>query len=547
MKTSLFSWSMVLVATALVACGDDTSDPSGTGGAGGTDATSSSATQAGPTSVSASSGSPTSNSVQASVSASSGEGAGGSAEGGAGPGPGGSGPGGNGQGGDGQGGSGQGGASNCEATVDIIDVAFDPDNGGYLGLLDPNIGGATDDLGFLVFPNTAATIDLSDPDSAATAFIQGYQDVDFDTGDLAAFFIATQGTITVAAAGWDASGVRLSEADPDTGEILVDGRCLDVNDVSGDVLEPFGWLCPVGFYDAGPGDGCDCECGIPDPDCDIVDPPQTLFGCQFGQTCDANGECAGVPDAWACLDAAYDDGATCDCACGVVDPDCDDPGNNVANCPNADDQCISGTCVPADEAVCVDLLDDDLDGSIDCADADCVGANCTPGTTPADGACDAHNDCDTAAGNDPACVTPAFNVEFNFCSEWCNLANDDCGAGRLCLDVGQIEGLCLTECTDDDECAATFECVDLDGAGTSGCLPAPIPIVVPDTWTCTPGYYGDGLCDCGCGAFDDLDCADQTSAVCEFCEADLSCANDGVSEFDCDVALLVDGDNSVCL
>ena len=43
----------------------------------------------------------------------------------------------------------------------------------------------------------------------------------------------------------------------------------------------------------------------------------------------------------------------------------------------------------------------------------------------------------------------------------------------------------------------------------------PTPPVVPAAWTCDPTYYDDGECDCGCGAFDDLDCANQTLAACK--------------------------------
>ena len=52
--------------------------------------------------------------------------------------------------------------------------------------------------------------------------------------------------------------------------------------------EPDGWTCLPSFYDAG--DGCDCDCGVLDPDC--ADPNQDLFGCAEGEICDAQGFCA---------------------------------------------------------------------------------------------------------------------------------------------------------------------------------------------------------------------------------------------------------------
>src|SRR5437763_829511 len=44
----------------------------------------------------------------------------------------------------------------------------------------------------------------------------------------------------------------------------------------------------------------------------------------------------------------------------------------------------------------------------------------------------------------------------------------------------------------------------------------------PAGWTCDASFFGDGSCDCGCGAVDS-DCADATFASCEF----NSCPTDG--------------------
>ena len=49
-----------------------------------------------------------------------------------------------------------------------------------------------------------------------------------------------------------------------------------------------GWSCDDGFY--GSEDGCDCECGCWDPDCDS---PGELFNCGPGQTCQPPGVCEG--------------------------------------------------------------------------------------------------------------------------------------------------------------------------------------------------------------------------------------------------------------
>lgn len=52
------------------------------------------------------------------------------------------------------------------------------------------------------------------------------------------------------------------------------------------------------------------------------------------------------------------------------------------------------------------------------------------------------------------------------------------------------------------------------------------PPVVPMGWTCDPEFYADDLCDCGCGAFDDLDCTDMTVGSCDYCDDMGSCSMD---------------------
>ena len=105
--------------------------------------------------------------------------------------------------------------------------------------------------------------------------------------------------------------------------------------------------CSASYY--GDRNGCDCGCGARDIDCD--DPDSTVsrvLNCMSGQTCSAQGTCEGtaLPSGWntiTCPAATYEDGATCHCGCGAVDPDC---GWQVpiANCPEGW-ACTSGECV----------------------------------------------------------------------------------------------------------------------------------------------------------------------------------------------------------
>lgn len=55
-----------------------------------------------------------------------------------------------------------------------------------------------------------------------------------------------------------------------------------------EVQVPAGWTCDASYY--GTLDGCDCECGAYDPDCDLG---QQVLNCGFGQSCSEAGTCEG--------------------------------------------------------------------------------------------------------------------------------------------------------------------------------------------------------------------------------------------------------------
>jgi hypothetical protein len=107
---------------------------------------------------------------------------------------------------------------------------------------------------------------------------------------------------------------------------------------------PVGWICPLAYYDAN--DGCDCYCGAWDPDCS--EPAQPVLGCALGQSCVPPGVC-GV-GGWACPSGFYGTRDGCDCNCGGWDPDCDDPSQQVFNCATVEICVYPGVCVgPLDE------------------------------------------------------------------------------------------------------------------------------------------------------------------------------------------------------
>jgi hypothetical protein len=110
------------------------------------------------------------------------------------------------------------------------------------------------------------------------------------------------------------------DPDCDDANLPVDG-CLSGQTCTGGTTcagAPYGWTCDPAHYDGGPGDGCDCGCGTHDPDCDL--PGEAPKGCQPGETCNSHDAC--VPLAWTCDPEAYQGAQGCDCGCGVLDPDC---------------------------------------------------------------------------------------------------------------------------------------------------------------------------------------------------------------------------------
>lgn len=59
-----------------------------------------------------------------------------------------------------------------------------------------------------------------------------------------------------------------------------------------DPVVPDGWLCDVATY--GAGDGCDCECGVLDPDCRSAG--AEIYNCDFGEICSTEGICITLDD-----------------------------------------------------------------------------------------------------------------------------------------------------------------------------------------------------------------------------------------------------------
>lgn len=128
-----------------------------------------------------------------------------------------------------------------------------------------------------------------------------------------------------------------------------------------------------------------------------------------------------------------------------------------------------------DETNCTDLTDNDFDGLIDCNDpTNCQTlAVCTPGAGATGTACTMPNQC-AATPNDPLCLPASSGWANGYCTEFCNLLNDDCATGALCADfnLGNDTGLCLDACATSNDCQNPndYFCTNI-GGNTDVCLP----------------------------------------------------------------------------
>jgi hypothetical protein len=144
------------------------------------------------------------------------------------------------------------------------------------------------------------------------------------------------------------------------------------------------------------------------------------------------------------------------------------------------------------ESDCKDILDNDDDGMLDCDDPDTCQtlADCIPGATPTGAACMSPTDC-FANANDPICLPAAKGYPDGYCSEFCDLATQDCSGDAVCADLGlSTNGLCLDGCASDADCRAGYTCLD---KGLSSLVCAIVPEASCNDYT---DNDGDDLIDC---------------------------------------------------
>ncbi|MBI2897256.1 MAG: hypothetical protein HYY06_27105 [Deltaproteobacteria bacterium] len=135
------------------------------------------------------------------------------------------------------------------------------------------------------------------------------------------------------------------------GEVVCGDRICSATESSENCPQDCGvvgaeWTCDPAWE--GAGDGCDCGCGRPDPDCgrEGCEGPDCC-GVDACDGCDycwpTTGVCTeGELAAWTCSPTYFGTGDGCDCGCGIVDPDCTVAGCTDANC------CALGACMGCD-------------------------------------------------------------------------------------------------------------------------------------------------------------------------------------------------------
>jgi hypothetical protein len=286
-----------------------------------------------------------------------------------------------------------------------------------------------------------------------------------------------------------------------------------------------GWSCADSLYDDGV--TCDCACGCWDPDCDLSTTVQTDCAadeeCRYPGTCVLASLCVG----WTCAPELHGAGDACDCGCGCWDPDCQDLGLDVLGCgPEAICLPPAGECRgPATGAPCAGWLCDDE------AYGDLTTCDCACGCWDPD--CDIPGVVRTGCLAGEICRPPGECVPERLCAGWrcapeAYAAGDGCDCGCGCWDP---------DC--DDEGQRTLHCDDPGAV----CAPpdtchATGPLVPCDGWVCPASRYGalDG-CDCGCGCWDpDCDLPTQLLRNCangEICRRPGECRPDSEQRDPC--------------
>jgi len=191
------------------------------------------------------------------------------------------------------------------------------------------------------------------------------------------------------------------------------GRCFTLDDLDLNARYlPDSWTCDAASYQGN--DGCQCDCGAPDPDC-FCDPFQN-------------------PDCPPVIEDDCDDGATC--IDGVCRSSCDPFALPTEPCANDDDLCVFSydgpVCEPANGRINPAPL------GAECLGLGIVVEYCGVVNTIPTGVCDDLT---------------------NVCRPLCGPAPNDCGDGQSCYTIaGGGPGNGWGFCVDDNGSSDMWEC-----------------------------------------------------------------------------------------
>lgn len=219
------------------------------------------------------------------------------------------------------------------------------------------------------------------------------------------------------------------------------------------IVVPDGWTCDDANYASL--DGCHCNCGIEDLDCD--DPEAEVMGCQEGQLC-IDAECVTpVPVPQLCGDVF----SKCGPYCGEQDLDC------IVECAQSGPQAVADLFLAVYQCVleaCGDLngwcIESSFTGACAAPYDACIYDGCIPdcegkvcgdnGCGDVCGTCEEHEECQAGL-----CVQVP----------WCG--DGSCSDGETCSDCPLDCGCGCGETCVDNECAFTA-CDDRE-CGSDGC------------------------------------------------------------------------------
>lgn len=184
-------------------------------------------------------------------------------------------------------------------------------------------------------------------------------------------------------------------------------------------------------------------------------------------------------------------------------------------------------------------------GTVECFECALLTGGCLPASGCGSNAIDGVEECDGADLGGATCASLGLGTGSLYCAGDCTFDGSSCTeldipATWTCDSSYFGDGPCDCGCgaLDYDCATANVESCDYCGScGGASCVESVDPTSnyeclgdsTGDGWTCPPAWFEDTFCDCGCGELDP-DCEDATLASCDVCATDANggCASSSV-------------------